>query len=45
MLTQLDAGFTFGILMVFAFIQFMFAIRYMKETKGKSLEEIESIWK
>ena len=45
MLTKLNTGITFGILMVFAFLQFLFAIKYMKETKGKSLEEIEEIWK
>jgi SP family arabinose:H+ symporter-like MFS transporter len=45
MLTKLDTGFTFGILMIFAFLQFLFAIKYMKETKGKSLEEIEELWK
>ena len=45
MLEKMNTGFTFGILMVFAFAQFIFAIKYMKETKGKSLEEIEEMWK
>ena len=45
MLIKLDTGFTFGILMLFAFGQLIFSIKYMKETKGKSLEEIEELWK
>lgn len=44
MLNKLDAGITFGILAVFAFGQLVFTFMYMKETKGKSLEEIEQIW-
>jgi hypothetical protein len=45
MLEKMNTGFTFGILMLFALGQFVFAIKYMKETKGKSLEEIEKLWK
>jgi len=44
MLIKLDTGPTFGILMVFAFGQFIYSLIYMKETKGKSLEEIEEMW-
>jgi len=29
--------------MIFAFLQFLFAIKYMKETTGKSLKEIEEV--
>ena len=45
MLTRLNTGITFGILMLFALTQFIFSLKYMKETKGKSLEEIEELWK
>ncbi len=44
MLLQLDTAITFGILAVFAFGQFLFAVKFMEETKGKSLEEIEEMW-
>ena len=44
MLNSLNTGITFGMLFVFAFIQLLFAAKYMKETKGKSLEEIELMW-
>ncbi|MFW5831705.1 MAG: sugar porter family MFS transporter, partial [Prolixibacteraceae bacterium] len=39
MLVKLDTAITFGILAVFAFGQFLFALKFMEETKGKSLEE------
>ena len=45
MLNRLDAGFTFGLLTIFAAGQLAFSIKYMKETRGKSLEEIEQLWK
>lgn len=44
MLANLNAGVTFGILALFAAIQLFVAVKYMKETKGKSLEEIEGMW-
>lgn len=45
LLHRLDTGITFGLLTVFALGQLFFTIKYMKETKGKSLEEIEDLWK
>lgn len=45
MLLKLNIGITFGILMLFSFGQFIFSIKYMKETKGLSLEQIEELWK
>lgn len=44
MLKHLSTAISFGILAVFALCQLLFAILYMKETKGKSLEEIEGMW-
>jgi len=44
MLSKLNAGITFGILFIFALGQLLFTTRFMKETKGKSLEEIENQW-
>jgi SP family arabinose:H+ symporter-like MFS transporter len=44
MLKHLSTTITFGILAAFALGQLLFTIRYMKETKGKSLEEIEIMW-
>ncbi|MFC2125357.1 sugar porter family MFS transporter [Bacteroidota bacterium] len=45
MLNKLNAGYTFGILFIFALAQLFFTVSYMKETKGKSLEEIEDQWR
>lgn len=45
MLNQLPVGFTFAIIMVFALMQLWLAIGKMPETKGKTLEEIEELWK
>lgn len=45
MLNHLQSGTTFTIILVFAILQFLTAIKYMPETKGKSLEEIENLWK
>lgn len=45
MLNKLSTSTTFGILALFAIGQLFFTIKYMKETKGKSLEEIEGLWK
>ena len=44
MLHRLDTAITFGILTMFAAGQFVFTVKYMKETKGKSLEEIEGLF-
>jgi SP family arabinose:H+ symporter-like MFS transporter len=44
MLKHLSTFITFGILAAFALSQLLFTIKYMKETKGKSLEEIEGMW-
>ena len=44
MLHRLSTGITFGLLTLFAAGQLVFTIKYMKETKGKSLEEIERMW-
>jgi SP family arabinose:H+ symporter-like MFS transporter len=45
MLHKLETGITFSILTIFAAGQLIFTIKYMRETKGKSLEEIEELWK
>jgi hypothetical protein len=45
MLHRLKPGITFGIILVFAMLQLWLAIKRMPETKGKSLEEIEELWK
>ena len=45
MLKHLSTAFSFGILAVFALGQLLFTLKYMKETKGKSLEEIEELFK
>jgi MFS family permease len=45
MLHRLNTSVTFGILAFFAAGQLIFAVKYMKETKGKSLEGIEEMWK
>jgi hypothetical protein len=37
--------FTYGFLAVMGFILLVFAVRYVPETKGKTLEEIELLWK
>jgi SP family arabinose:H+ symporter-like MFS transporter len=44
MLKHTSTTITFGILAAFALGQLLFTIGYMKETKGKSLEEIEIMW-
>jgi len=44
MLAHLSTSITFGVLAFFSLGQLVFTIKYMKETKGKSLEEIERIW-
>lgn len=45
MLNRLSLGFTFLIIMIFALLQLWMAIGKMPETKGKTLEEIEELWK
>lgn len=44
MLKHLPIAVSFGMLALFSFGQLLFALIYMKETKGKSLEEIEGIF-
>ena len=44
MLTKLQSSFTFLIIFIMAAGQLLFSWKYMKETKGKSLEEIEHLW-
>jgi SP family arabinose:H+ symporter-like MFS transporter len=44
MLKHLSTAVSFGILTVFSLGQLLFTMKYMKETKGKSLEEIEGMW-
>jgi len=45
MLTKLQSSYTFLIIFMMAAGQLLFSWKYMKETKGKSLEEIEGLWK
>ncbi len=45
MLHHLHVSLSFVILLIFALMQLIVAIRFMPETKGKSLEEIEKLWK
>jgi SP family sugar:H+ symporter-like MFS transporter len=42
LLTRAGLGFSYGIYSVFGVIAFIFVFRYVKETKGKTLEEISS---
>lgn len=44
MLTRLQSSFTFLIIFAMAAGQLLFSMKYMSETKGKSLEEIEHLW-
>jgi len=44
MLTKLQSSYTFLIIFIMAAGQLLFSWKYMKETKGKSLEEIEGLW-
>jgi SP family arabinose:H+ symporter-like MFS transporter len=45
MLHKLQLGITFAIILIFALLQLLLAVKNMPETKGKSLEEIEELWK
>jgi SP family sugar:H+ symporter-like MFS transporter len=40
LLTKFGLGFSYGIYAIFGIIAFVFVFRYVKETKGKTLEEI-----
>jgi SP family arabinose:H+ symporter-like MFS transporter len=44
MLKHLSTAISFGILAAFSLGQLLFTLKYMKETKGKSLEEIEELF-
>ena len=44
MLKYLDSALTFGIFALMCVINFAFVLRYVPETKGRSLEEIERSW-
>jgi len=44
MLSNLKPGISFGILAIFALLQLLFSMKYMKETRGKTLERIEADW-
>ena len=44
-LEAIGGSLTFLFLALMAFLQLVFAWIYLKETKGKSLEEIEALWK
>jgi len=43
MINKLSLGITFGILTIFALGQLVFVVKYVQETKGKLLEEIEGL--
>lgn len=45
LLAKLGGAFTFWLFMVNAIILFVFTVKMIPETKGKSLEEIEKSWK
>jgi SP family arabinose:H+ symporter-like MFS transporter len=44
MLKEAGGGITFGLLALMAFFMFLFTIKYVPETKAKTLEEIEKWW-
>lgn len=44
-LALLGGAVTFLFLAVMSFVQWLFTFFYVPETKGKSLEEIEMLWK
>jgi hypothetical protein len=41
---QVGKSFTFAFLAVMSLLQALFTWRFLPETKGKSLEEIEQFW-
>lgn len=45
LLESVGAAYTFWIYMILSAIAFLFVWKYIPETKGKSLEEIEKLWK
>jgi MFS transporter, SP family, arabinose:H+ symporter len=44
MLNKAGGSFTFGFLALMAGLMFLFTLKYVPETKGKTLEEIEKYW-
>jgi SP family arabinose:H+ symporter-like MFS transporter len=44
MLNVAGGSFTFGFLAIMAFLMFLFTFKYVPETRGKSLEDIEKYW-
>jgi len=45
MLREVGGAFTFGFLALMGLVMLIFTWRYVPETKGKTLEEIEEFWK
>jgi SP family xylose:H+ symportor-like MFS transporter len=44
MLNSAGGSITFGFLALMAMLMFIFTLKFVPETKGKTLEEIEKIW-
>lgn len=44
LLAQMGSAFTFGILAICSGLMFWFTYKFVPETKGKTLEEIEALW-
>lgn len=44
LLTSLGLSFAYGIYTFFAFVSIFFVVRYVQETKGKSLEEMDAVY-
>jgi SP family arabinose:H+ symporter-like MFS transporter len=44
LLASIGSAFTFWIYMVMSICAFIFVLKFIPETKGKSLEEIEKYW-
>lgn len=45
LLESLGAAYTFWIYMILSAVAFLFVVKFIPETKGKSLEEIEHLWR